>query len=90
MTFDFTKGYLKRFKKLPHHAQKRALKALDLLAHDERYPSLHFKKVSGQEGAWSVRVSQDYRMVGYGVDDHVRWFWIGTHADYDHLLSRLS
>ncbi|MDT0632792.1 hypothetical protein RQM47_12585 [Rubrivirga sp. S365] len=90
MTFDFTKGYLKRLQKLPGHVQTRTLKALDRLDQDERYPSLHFKRVSEEEGAWSVRVSQDYRMVGYRQDDHVTWFWIGKHDDYDKLLDRLG
>jgi plasmid maintenance system killer protein len=65
------------------------LKALELLGQDERYPSLHFKEVSAKEHAWSIRVSQDYRMVGYREGDAVTWFWIGTHGDYDKLLSRL-
>ena len=90
MTFDFTKDYVKRLRKLPGHAQKRAIKALDLLDQDERYPSLHFKEVSEKESAWSVRVSQDYRMVGYRLDDHVTWFWIGKHDDYDKQLDRLG
>ena len=90
MTFEFTKGYLKRLKKLPDHAQARTLKALDLLEQDARHPSLHFKEVSAKEKAWSVRVSQDYRMVGYRTQDRVTWFWIGKHDDYDKLLSRLG
>lgn len=90
MTFDFTKGYLKRLQRLPKHVQKRSLKALELLERDPRYPSLHFKEVSSSAGAWSMRASQDYRMVGYRVENHVTWFWIGSHNDYDQLLSRLS
>jgi mRNA-degrading endonuclease RelE of RelBE toxin-antitoxin system len=37
VTFDFTKGFLKRLKKLPGRVQSRTLQALDLLARDERY-----------------------------------------------------
>ena len=65
MTSGFPKGYLKRLKKLPSHAQKRAIKALDVLERDERYPSLHVIEVKANERAWSIRVSGDYRMVGY-------------------------
>ncbi len=90
MTSRFTKGYLKRLRRLPSHVQRRSLKTLDLLDADERYPSLHFKEVSAADGAWSVRVSQDYRMVGYRDGDSVTWFWIGTHSEYDGLLKRLG
>ena len=90
MTSRFTKGYLKRLRRLPGHVKERAVKALELLEQDERYPSLHFKEVSEPERAWSIRVSQDYRMVGYREGDVVTWFWIGTHGDYDKLLKRLG
>lgn len=89
MTSGFTTGYLKLLKRLPADVQDRALKALDLLHADERHPSLHFKEVSRKEAAWSVRVSQDYRMVGYRAGGRVTWFWIGKHDDYDTLLGRL-
>ena len=29
-------------------------------------------------------------MVGYRTGDHVTWFWIGKHDDYDKLLDRLG
>jgi len=38
---------------------------------------------------YSVRVDGGYRAVGYGDEDDVTWFWIGSHADYDGLISRL-
>jgi hypothetical protein len=32
-------------------------------------------------------VSLNYRALGVSVPDGVQWFWIGSHADYDKLLS---
>lgn len=89
MTFGFARGFEKRLAKVPSHIQRRAIKSLELLEVDPRHPSLHFKEVSSAEGAWSVRVSRSYRMVGYRLDEHVEWFWIGPHDQYDKLLSRL-
>ncbi|MEM6327509.1 MAG: hypothetical protein AAF791_10360 [Bacteroidota bacterium] len=43
-----------------------------------------------KEGAWSMRVSQSYRMVGYKEGERITWFWIGTHSEYDALLKRLG
>jgi hypothetical protein len=31
----------------------------------------------------------DYRALGVKEGDEIIWFWIGSHADYDRLLSRL-
>lgn len=41
------------------------------------------------EPIYSVRVSKDYRALGIRKDDTVIWFWIGSHAEYDDLLSRM-
>jgi len=32
-------------------------------------------------------MSDDYRMLGYRKDGEIRWFWIGSHADYDKIVS---
>jgi hypothetical protein len=45
---------------------------------------LRFKKVGR---FWSARVGGSYRAVAVeGVDGFI-WFWIGTHTDYEKLLS---
>ena len=38
---------------------------------------------------YSARVGMGYRVVGIREGGTVIWFWIGTHADYDQLLSRM-
>jgi len=73
---------------MPNHVANRVAKTLDLLEQNDRYPSLHFKRIKGD--AWSIRVTQDYRMVGYRDGDSITWFWIGTHSSYDKLLKRLG
>ena len=57
---------------------------------DPRHSGLRFKKVHRTEPVYSVRVSQGYRAVGVLQMDAIIWFWIGSHADYDRLLSQLS
>jgi hypothetical protein len=57
--------------------------ATNFLKQDPRYPSLHFKKVGL---FWSVRVGIHYRALAIEEDGDMTWFWIGTHAEYDHLL----
>jgi hypothetical protein len=76
----FWEAYLK----LPDRVRDLADKNYALLKNDPRHPSLHFKKIGRY---WSVRVGARYRALGIDVEDNVLWFWIGSHADYDKLLS---
>ena len=89
MPSRFTEGYFKLLKRLPKDVQRRTIKTLELLERDPRYPSVHFKEVSEKHGAWSARVSRDYRMVGYREGEVIEWFWVGSHDQYDKLLDRM-
>jgi hypothetical protein len=55
----------------------------ELLKHDPRHPSLHFKKVGNY---WSARVGLRHRALAVEIDDGYLWFWIGSHTDYDKLI----
>ena len=35
-------------------------------------------------------LTRDYRAVGVRDEDTIIWFWIGSHSDYERLLSNLS
>lgn len=74
------------FYALPADIQQQARDSYRLLKQNPQHPSLQFKPV--KNGAFrSVRVSLGYRALGVSVPDGVQWFWIGSHADYDKLLS---
>jgi len=45
---------------------------------------LRFKKVGE---LWSVRISNGYRALSLLEEDTFFWFWIGTHDEYEGLLS---
>jgi hypothetical protein len=36
-----------------------------------------------------VRITIEYRALGVRDADEIVWFWIGSHADYEKLISRL-
>lgn len=38
---------------------------------------------------YSVRIDLDWRAVGVLQGDTMVWFWIGSHGDYERLLSKL-
>jgi hypothetical protein len=69
---------------LPEAVQRLARENFELLKVNPRHPSLHLKKVVL---FWSFRVGLSHRALGTEADDRVTWFWIGTHAEYDRLVS---
>lgn len=79
--------FWQHYGQLPKEVQQLADKNFDLLKSDPYHPSLHFKKVDDRRKLWSVRIGSQYRALGIEKPDGIVWFWIGTHAEYDKLLS---
>jgi len=69
---------------LPAAIRELADKNYRLLKSNPRHPSLHFKKIGE---LWSVRIGDHYRALGIEEAGDITWFWIGTHAEYDTLVS---
>ena len=76
--------FWKLYDRLPVEIQAQADKQFALFSKDSSHPSLRFKQVGP---FWSVRVSYSYRALAVKNGEELTWFWIGTHADYDKLLS---
>jgi hypothetical protein len=84
-TFSFRKA----FATLPKQVQNQAREAYRQFKRDPNYPSLRFKKVHPELPIYSARINKDYRAVGQLEGDIIIWFWIGSHTDYERLLSQL-
>jgi hypothetical protein len=69
---------------LPEILGVLADKNFELLKSDPKHPSLHFKQIGN---LWSVRVGKHYRALGFDKKEGIVWFWIGSQADYDKLIS---
>ena len=80
-TPDFWNSYAK----LPLKIKKQARKAYRLWQENQSHPSLHFKKVG--KNLWSARITQNYRALALKKGDDFYWIWIGTHDEYELLLS---
>ena len=76
------------FARLPARIQRQARKAYAQFVADADHPGLEFKRLSSRQPLWSVRITDSYRAVGVRQQDRVTWFFIGTHAEYDKLLSQ--
>ncbi|MDX6269677.1 MAG: hypothetical protein QOD28_900 [Acidobacteriota bacterium] len=77
--------FWQRYRQLPPAVRVLADKNFQLLKADPKHPSLRFKKIGNK--LWSVRVGAHYRALGLDKPEGVVWFWIGSHADYDRLVS---
>ena len=72
------------YERLPVEIRSLAKKNFELLKADPTHPSLQFKKVGK---VWSARIGSNYRAIGTQIEGGFLWVWIGTHADYDKLLT---
>jgi len=89
MTSSVTKEFRKRLIRLPIEIQEHTFQVYVLWRSDPCHNSLQFKRVSQRQPIYAVRIGIGYRALGLWEDDHVHWFWIGSHAEYDELLRRM-
>ena len=89
MKSSVTKSFRKQLSDLPVSVQGQADKAYSLWQEDPSHPSLQFKRVSQKQPIYSARVSINYRVLGLLESDHIYWYWIGVHDEYDELVKRM-
>ncbi|MES2707349.1 MAG: hypothetical protein V4726_12185 [Verrucomicrobiota bacterium] len=79
-------SFWRLYEGLPSSARDQARNAFTIFSQSPFHPGLQFKKLAGSRPWWSVRIGLNYRAVGIREGETIRWFWIGSHADYDRLL----
>lgn len=89
MRSSVTGEFRRRLVRLSAEAQEQVARAYTLWRSDPYHASLQFKRVSQRQPIYSVRIGLHYRALGLLEGDHIYWFWIGSHAEYDELLKRL-
>ncbi|MBC6481795.1 MAG: hypothetical protein GDA56_32575 [Hormoscilla sp. GM7CHS1pb] len=80
-----TPDFWKTYAALPREIKEQARKAYKLWEENPSHPSLNFKKVGNN--LWSARITRDFRALALKKGDDYYWFWIGTHDEYDTILS---
>lgn len=74
------------YRSLPEGVREAADRSFSLLKASPGHRSLFFKRI-GQFR--SVRIGLHYRALAVEAgEEDIVWFWIGSHAEYDHLLER--
>jgi putative hemolysin len=84
-----TKRFWDCFAALEDRVQQQALTAYRLWRDNPSHRSLDFKQVHTRRPIVAVRIGLHWRALGVREGGTVIWFWIGSHADYDKLLTRL-
>lgn len=84
-----TAQFRRAFADLPEQVQQQTREAYRQFKQDPGHPSLRFKKIHLELPIYSARISKSYRAVGQLAKDTIIWFWVGSHAEYDKLLSHL-
>ena len=84
-----TRDFISCFRKLPERIKRLAGKNYRIWKQNPSHPALQFKLVGRRRPVYSIRVGLGWRALGLKSDDTIIWFWIGSHADYSGLVSRL-
>ncbi len=84
-----TPQFFALYRALPESVRQQARHAYSLFEQDAHHPSLRFRQVHPTRPIFSARVGMHYRVVGLRQGNDISWFWIGSYAEYDHLLSQL-
>lgn len=84
-----TRGFRELMAALPEHVRQQAREAYRLFQKNPSHPGLRFKQVYADPPIYSARIGISYRAIGAMEGGTVVWYWVGSHADYDKLLSHL-
>jgi len=89
MDSHVTARFRKSFNALPVDVQEKAKHAYKIWTDNPNHPSLHFKPVHETEPIYLVRIGLYHWAPGVKELNTVIWFWIGTHEEYNNLISHL-
>ena len=89
MKSSITKTFRKALAQLPDTVREQVVKAYEIWQSDPYQGSLQFKRISQRQPIYSVRIGLNYRVLGLLENNHIYWFWIGSHAERDEILKRL-
>ncbi len=89
MKSQTTVRFRRAYEALPYQVRQQARQAYKLFEQDPYHPSLRFKQIHSSKQIYSVRAGLGYRALALRDKEDLVGFWIGSHAEYDKLLTRL-
>ena len=82
-----TPSFRKLYAGLPAAVQRLANQKYRLFQQDPFHPTLEFQ---AKGKVWTVAVGRSYRAIARRFGSDLHWVWIGSHEDYNNVLSRLK
>ena len=79
-----TNRFWTNYESLDSDTKRIADRNFGILKENPSHPSLRFKKVGR---FWSARVGLNHRALAVEADHGYTWVWIGTHDEYDRMIS---
>ena len=89
MKSHITERFREAFERLPENIQRQAREVYKLFVENPYHPGLRFRQVHPTKPIYSARIGLNYRALAIRDGEDIIWFWIGSHADYDRLISDL-
>jgi hypothetical protein len=83
-----TKNFVKLYGALPEKVKIIARKNYKIWKKNPSHPSINFKEIKEQAGVYSIRIGLGWRALGVIQNDSIIWFWIGSHSDYNKMISK--
>jgi len=80
------RSFWQHLEALPKPIQRIAREKFAIWQREPFQSSLQFKELAS--GVWSVRVNDQYRALARRKGELIVWFWIGSHAEYDRLITQ--
>jgi hypothetical protein len=77
------------YRALPKEIRLRVAKSYRIWRDEPHSPGLRFKRVGNRRPVYSVRVTDDYRVLGLLEADTIHWFWVGPHDEYERIIRSL-
>ncbi len=81
--------FRKAYERLPVKIKEAAKIAYRRWKENPHHNSLQFKQVHKTQAVYSVRIGLSWRAIGVKQQKVMIWFWIGSHEEYNQLVSEL-
>ena len=79
MMLNFTKQFVRDYRRLPFQIQKQTDKKLEFLLADMRHPSLRVHKIKGQNEVWEGSITMNYRFTFQIIGERYFMRRVGAH-----------
>jgi hypothetical protein len=89
VTSETTQEFRERFRRLPPDVRGYARRVYQRWIENPWHPSLQFKPIHQSLPIYSVRIGLHWRAIAVMEGDHVIWFWVGSHKEYDQKIANL-